>query len=472
MSANPILEEPKPVKTQELFINQYLSAHPDYRHEVAEPNNFGNNTFLTTGQQNLTIQIPDCVFNWHDTYLFFHLAIVAGAAGQYIWLRRDCWSSIFQHIQHYVDTNDYIVDIDNIPKYMQIVSKAETSLEDFKHSEERDGFSASKTLRTAVPAIGACSAALNPNVLGNGPNFATVDYDSPALYKVYPAGTAVSENFMLPMRAIKNTVFANNKNEGYGRVSFLKLYTSTLSQIGFYSDSNLHPSAGTRASLTPGPNTYINNVILYLSKEKNESNIAALSGGYRKMIPYVRAYKLPSNGSSATSTFNFNATDGLFLQKVYYSAYNATEDLDTAYDNDNSGDDVTINVPKIKTFYTNLNGSRIQPLTLDTQVLDPNTGDHGVFTDWMTIKHNLKGSVIQNRKMYQQNWFWLDNFAMQSPEEMQNDDTTKLAGIPMGTKDVTWSFKADSQTNAQYQNYCFAVMLRQMTVGGGKVMMS
>src|SRR6185312_11970575 len=100
---------------------QNFWSHQQLAHTQVNPNNFGTNINITNSLTPVTFNLPVDVFNWYDAQLSFNLvipAVTANPGARYIWLRSDVWSGCIQHIQHYVQTNQYIVDLDYIQNYV------------------------------------------------------------------------------------------------------------------------------------------------------------------------------------------------------------------------------------------------------------------------------------------------------------------------------------------------------------------
>jgi hypothetical protein len=120
---------------------------------------------------------------------------------------------------------------------------------------------------------------------------------------------------------------------------------------------------------------------------------------------------------------------------------------------------------KVQTFVTKLNGRALQDLTMDctkaTNIWDSN------YTDYLNIKRQFRGSLIQSRKQYQNNWFWCDDFSGKTAEQEQkrDDDNNVISGVPLGPVPMTWSFNGITMVNASYQHYTWVCVMRKMVCG-------
>ena len=96
--------------------------------------------------------------------------------------------------------------------------------------------------------------------------------------------------------------------------------------------------------------------------------------------------------------------------KVYHAPYANNEDLDTMYDHLNnavvSGSSVLIATAasnqKVLSYFTQLNGQRIQNITIDCTATGP-------FLDYMSHRSQIRGSVLSNLNVFQYNWFHCDD---------------------------------------------------------------
>jgi hypothetical protein len=266
----------------------------------------------------------------------------------------------------------------------------------------------------------------------------------------------------------------------YGQLSYLRLFFGPLSKIGYLSNNNQSPSDGTLADLESNlslPPT-ITNLQLQLAVEGNQTMRNSivnefLTKGIQYYIPWVQAYKTSNNGISQSVSLQFDVGNGQSLMKVYHSIFNNTETRDTAYDNTNL--DVSLlpvadisAIPlasglnqKVRQFYTMLNGKRQQDITVDCQA-------SGFFTDYLSMRRYLRGSVIQNLSQYQFNWHWCDDYSEFGASADQEGRPELIAGVPLGAMPLTWTFAGSLMNNRSgsanaYQHYSFAVFQKKLT---------
>jgi hypothetical protein len=112
------------------------------------------------------------------------------------------------------------------------------------------------------------------------------------------------------------------------------------------------------------------------------------------IVPYVHAFK---NSTAASTSSNIhqrvNIGHGRSLLRVYHIVNRNDESGRTAYDINNTYEE------KIVNFYTALDNERLQEITVD-----PSKNE-----DYMFLQESLKGSTIQNSRMYKYNRVWIDD---------------------------------------------------------------
>jgi len=366
-----------------------------------------------------------------------------------------------------------------LQNYLDIVLKKELSQDEFL-SLDRDltGVGHNNSLINVIPAL------RNANYNGNNtltasfqPNPSSVNYTEPAYFAVSGAAQAVTYNVQFCLGRLKNTLFAMDKNIYMGQITYVKLYFGPLSKVCYNSTSNNNPSDGVKSSYT-GAAT-ISNLQLMLAVETNRDLRAmtmnkVASQGLSFFIPYVQAFKTSNNGPTQNISIQLDAGNGKSLMKVYHAPFNQQEDLDTMYDHANTATisgvtSIAIN-QKTQQYYTQLNGQRIQNLTLDCTSAGP-------FLDYMQHKRQIRGSILQNLNVYQYNWFHCDDFTAFGSRYDQDNKGELISGIPMnGAVPLTWSFVGvvmrplvANSANNSFQHYTWCVFIKRLTMAPGQV---
>ena len=238
----------------------------------------------------------------------------------------------------------YIVDINQLQNYMDIIVKRETDREDFLSLDPSlNEVGQSNSVVNVVPALRNANNTTT-NLVPFAANPSSVNYTEPGYFEVGALGNGalagnVTYNVSVPLHLIKNSFFSCKKEIYCSQTTYLKLYFGPVSKICYLSTSNASPSAGVRSSYSGVGE--IQNLQLMLPIETNENIRSMLmntvaQGGLSFVIPYTQAFKNNNTGPSQTISIQFDQTLGKHLQKVIHSLYNNQEDMDTAYDHSNN----------------------------------------------------------------------------------------------------------------------------------------
>lgn len=474
-SQSAIAEGGSVVTADQINYQQKMFSHPSYRFEPQFPNTFGQPINLTTSQTPVTINIPPEVFNLAQSSLNYSVTLPAAGAGNYIWYALQALREI-SHIQFYAGNSMWIVDLDNLQNYLDIVLKKELEQDEFLSLDPLTGVSQNNSLVNVIPALrNANYNGNNTLTAGFAANPSSVNYGEPAYFQVGGNNAAVTYNVQFPLKYIKNTAFSIDKSLYFGQTTYLKLYFGPLSKICFQSTSNANPSAAAKTSYTGAAE--VRNLQLMLAQESNLdlANMikSQVSSGLSYLIPYVQAFKTSNSGGSQSISIQLDQGNGRSLMKVYHAPYNVQEDLDTMYDHSNNDTisgttSIAIN-QKTQQYYTQLNGKRTQDITLDCTSAGP-------FTDYMQHKRQLRGSILSNLNVYQYNWFHCDDFSDFGPRYDQDNKGELISGIPMSVAPLTWSFVGlvmrplvANSTNNTFQHYTWFVFVKKLSMSPGQV---
>ena len=136
--------------TQIDYVQKYFS-HPDYRFDPQFPNTFGQTITLGASQTPSTINLPPEVFNMAPAILSYTVTLPA-VPNNYIWYSQNSLAEI-SHLQWFPSNGQFIVDLDNLQNYLDIVLKKEQSREDFLSNSELIGSYASNSVANVIPAL-------------------------------------------------------------------------------------------------------------------------------------------------------------------------------------------------------------------------------------------------------------------------------------------------------------------------------
>lgn len=486
-SQSAIAEGASVVTADQINYHQKMFSHPSYRFTPQFSNTFGQPIVLGSSQVPVTINLAPEVFNLAQSYLVYSVNLPAPGGANYIWYAQQALKEI-SHIQFYSGSNMWIVDLDNVQNYLDIVLKKELEQDEFLSLDPMTGVSANNSLNNVIPALRNSN-----NTITNTPNLnanpSSINYTEPAYYQVGGLNGQVSYQVQFPLRLLKNTAFSIDKNMYFGQTTYLKIYFGPTSKICYSSLSNQHPSASTKSSYAPANSATIGppyaggaynagvspiNLQLMLAVETNQDLRTMImnqvqTSGLSYLIPYVQAFKNSNQGTTQNISIQLDQGNGRSLMKCYHAIFNSNEDLDTQYDCSNNDTiagvySATLN-QKVLQYYTQLNGKREQDLTLDCTSTGP-------FTDYMQHRRMLRGSILNNLNVYQYNWFHCSDYADFGPRYDQDNKGELISGIPMSVAPLTWSFIGVNMRALlnTFQHYTWFVFIKKLTMSPGVVL--
>ncbi len=468
------------VTSPQLDYTQKTFHHGQYSWLQVYANTYQAPIALNTSQTPVVLNLPNDVYNLSQSYLNFQV-MLPKSTGNYIWTYQDVWS-VLSHIQFYGAQGVFLVDLDNLQNYMKIVMKKEVGLNEFKTNDPMNLFYQSNTVKNAVPALRAGNSGT--------PNPSSLNYSEPAYFSVGTLSGDVVLNCILPLRFLKNTLFAMDKDLYFGTLMYMKLFFGPLSQVCYQSTSNASPNDGTPANYSAdvqaSPNVpTITNLSLYLAIEQDPSVhtqvISRFMSGESLYIPFVQAFKT-TNSASLNQNMNIllQMGSGITLLKMIHSLFDGSENYNLKYDCSNNhstnfngaASGGTFSTPgqgssyKVNNYWTLINGRRLQTVNLDctggTQTISG--GVPAIYTDYLLHYPSIKGSVLQNRDVYQQNWFHCDDFTGFGDGDQKNINMELLGGIPLKAIPLTWTFTSTVQNAVPYTHYTWAVVSRKVNV--------
>lgn len=460
--------------------SQYVYDRPQYKFQQVMPNQFGSPINVNSSLNQVTFNLPVNVMNLSRSYIMGTLSLPATAA-RHNWIFRDIPFREFQHIQLYASNQNYLVDLDNVQNYMKIMAKKEVSLSDYKSMDPLYGIAPSNTVNNAVPALRHNNATIAgvPTPSANL-NPSSINYDEPAYFEAGALATDASYNFCYPFRLLKHTLFAMDKSIYTNQILYVRCYVGPIGKVAYASQSPNSPSAGTPEAYTGAAE--VQNLQIMVAVDTNNATKERLisevnsPNGKSFYIPFTQANTFSNSGPNQSLTLQIDSGQGDLLERVIHSVFNTQQSLDTAYDCANNAIVAAgcVNAQKIINYYTQIDGQRLQDLTITCQ----DSGGAGIFTDYMQQKRCIQGSVLQNLSVYQYNWFHEDDFDGYNAKVLQSDnDGGFISGLRLTGKQRTWQIIANMATTntvgttitPSYQHYNWCVYQRELIMKGGSI---
>ena len=119
------------VSADQIDYSQKLFSHPSYRYDPQFCNTFGQPIILGSSQTPSTINIPPEVFNLSQSILLYSVNLPPGLANNYTWYALQALREI-SHIQFYAGNSMWIVDVDNLQNYLDVILKKELCDEEWQ----------------------------------------------------------------------------------------------------------------------------------------------------------------------------------------------------------------------------------------------------------------------------------------------------------------------------------------------------
>jgi|688.fasta_scaffold60564_6 hypothetical protein len=454
--------------------------HPFYKLSRVLPLSGSQTTTITSsGGQEVLFEIPSKCFNLARSYLSFDMTPAAGGALNFNNVFADCLAPVRQ-IQVYTRGGLYLCDINEVGVYTQIVSKAETKLDDFMtydRGDGREGTSLGSGHFNGIMKPSGVVVGSNPrwNIANSlaypylGQDYIENDYFISGT-TVNTAGPSIS--YRIPLYLIRNSLLSLDKDLLFDEVLIFRLVFGSSSRVVTCSTTANAPFTGPTAftgSIT------VNNLQMLLSIEQNQDVINSLRDkmrspeGLQILLPYIYTNKSSLSGTSQSITLRYNRAHGINLQKIYYSVYHANESSNTAYDHGNydMGNPITnVAAPsKISSFYTMLNNQRNQEFDVRC---------HPTSEDYLLLKEKIKGSVILSSGQYNYNWFWMEDFTTPSSPLEQPLQPTEEVNMAQGI-DLSVEQKYDwfgTMVAGNYNHYAFSITQKILSINANGINIS
>ncbi len=431
------------IPTQIDYKDVAPSATPKYRFLRIPLNNLTGSTFQVgpTTSQLMEFKLPNTVYNLAQSYVSYQLSIPTSGATFANWVHDDCLD---------VATTAYfgsaagpdLCNLQYVNRYTKIVRKMKTSLQDFLSKD------ISSQLHT-------CNSAATANLVAASGASATTNYTEPQYIRSAALDTAVTATRKFNLNGIKDTIFSVDKDLYIPSEMYVRFTCGVGNQIAFASTNIADPTAGAAAIAVP---ITVQQTYLWLAVEQNQLIIDSvmnkvLTTGLKMNVPYTTAWRTSSTGTIANIQIPINQQYGRKLKRMLHTVWNATESSNTALDCANRD-----GAKKITLYNTFMDNKQMQDFQLSTAASDTT----GLYEDdWRENRKYCKGSVIQNRAMYNLNWFHCDSWVEPSKNYF-DDDSNEDDGLPMNTPRL-WQIQATT-ANANLTHYNFGTFIRQVVI--------
>lgn len=435
------------IHSHQLNYKPVHEANPKYRTMRIPLNNLtGSTTTLTaTETRLLEFKMPNCVYNLAQSYIGYSIAIPTSGAPNANWVQEDSFEICSQIYFGNASGMD-LCNLNNVSRYVKVARKIKTKFNDFITNDSTSGL---------YPSNVQASANYYPVAGQNSGNTLTgvINYIEPAYLSATALNGVVAKDRLFKLGDIPETIFANDKDIYIPTDMYLRVTAGPVNNFAFYSTAIDNPSTGASALAVT---TTLNNIYLYLSVETNDLIIQSvmskvLTSGLSLNIPYTTSFRNSSTGVVANVNIPLSSQYGSKLKQILTLVYNGTDSTNTTQDN---GD---YNGTKLLTYNTFVNNRQLQDNKISCSA-----GTNGIVANWDDYRENskyIKGSVIQNKAMYAQNWFHLDRFFEENKSTLI-DEYNRQDGLDM-SQPILWQLQATT-ANGTWAYYNYATFNRNV----------
>ena len=125
------------VTAKQINYHQDMYSHPSYQFQPQYPNTFGQPISLGAAQIPIQITIPPEVYNLAQSFLNYDMNLnQAAAAGSFVWMFMQALSAI-SNIQLVSGSGQFLVNLDHLQNYLDVVLKRELSYDEFQAMDSR-----------------------------------------------------------------------------------------------------------------------------------------------------------------------------------------------------------------------------------------------------------------------------------------------------------------------------------------------
>lgn len=431
------------IVSEELDFKSLSISHGTYQLSKVTPQSGLSTVNITTsGGQESIFEFSPRVYNLGRSILSFTATPNASGASQYNWFHCDGLSMIRQ-IQLYTRTGVYMVDIQDLNKYMKMTMRMSHKIKDvitWDKADDADGyFEGLRCNNTDEVQITASALGGRPTTAG----LANTSMLEPSYTFVGAVNTATPViNFQVPFSRIVDSIIGLDRDQLFGETIYLRIVWAPSTQAVFFGTSATNPTTG--ATVFAGE-LVLSNLLVYLAVEQNPIIIQEMQNKYNAglsyMVPYVYHNKQNLSSTSQNISLKYNRAHGMKLKKILWSPFNNTESVNTTYDNDNLADD------KVLSYYTLVNNVRTSQFNYNTSAGE----------DWLDKKHLFKDSCILGSNEYYYNFVHVEDFTDGKGLDANIDDGLDL------TTEIKWDMSATT-ADAQHNHYIYAIATKQLTV--------
>lgn len=464
-----------------LDYQKYVSTHGTYQlTRLIQQTGTQTVPVPNAGGAESIFEIPPKVINFAKSSLRFSVTPVAGGANNFNCFFTDGLPCIRQ-LQLYTRSGLYLVDINDLDRYSNMVLRREVPHEDLLNFDNINSANPTGLFEGLVESniLAASNFRLDSTAVAGqaGASSANTNYLEPLYYIYGGLNTATPVlNYCINMDIIKNSLLGLDKDLYFkGEILYLRIVWSPATKFYFVSPT---ASTGVLVPVAPTGAITISNLVFYLAVEINpeiENMIkskCSSAEGLSLITPWIFYNKINLTSTIQNITTRYNRAHGMKLQKIYWALYNPVEQSATAFLHTNvaptglgagaaPGATVT-------SFYTLLNNIRTSQYDYTCANLD----------DYLVQRTKLEGSCIFSSNEYYYNWVWVEDFTDDNPiydkvnSEVPRENCTD--GLDL-TNEIKFDIYANINPNYNAagnngaNHYIFAITQKLLTISPSRI---
>lgn len=401
-------------------------------------NNQGNYTFDRTAAS------PEYRFNLADTnsYVNMSRSVLCGTltipadatpANNYLSVAQ---MSLIESIRVVNAAGQELLNItQDLPRYLRTVGLQNTSYEDFTHRD---------VCEATYPSNALASANVQEPYSGGSWLATTKNYTEPLYLRQSGSNAVLTWNFRFSLGAIKRTILAVDKTiyTGNDKIELIVTWAPY--------DRFAYTSAGATMNVVPT----LTNVKLEVYTETNEHLKASILNKFNSeglsLLHEVPKVFIDSGSTSTTKNVSAIVTRamGSYLTTVHVTPFQTSKSLSSNFDCNNTAG------AKIVSFQTSVDNKPLRDQTLTAASDDV----------WLEMKDKLRGTVIQDKAMFDRNWSFTDDFRGDCEhDEEKNLISGKFIGASPDSGDTAQlTYQLESTCSGSNNSiYITAILLRK-----------
>jgi hypothetical protein len=453
------METPQAIETivsKELDYRPLSVNEPFYSYTRIFPQSGSTTTTINAGGNDTIFELPPTkAYNLAKSWFEFQLTI-PGVNNESLLVFAD-FIPYFRQIQVYTRGGLFLMDLNDAHLQSKMTMKINKKLTDTLNSYIKR--SDDTTIQTYIPCYASNAFKNDPLATRYSGSDADKNFTEPAYFVITNIGVAnLTLNVTIYFKEIWDTILSIDHDIIFNETILVRFVWNSMTNIGCSSDNN----GDSHSFVNP---ITVRQMELHLAIEENLSITSGLLSkiaspeGFSLIIPYTYSNSISLTGTSNTVTLRINRANGLTLDKIYHSVFDA---YDPAFPNYGVYDNNNTNAAKVQSFYTNLNNQKMNQYDFSINNED----------DYKVLRPILLDSTIQTSNIYYYNWTWVQLFRQGTIMPQYNSDNI-IQGIDLNQGEQKWDFVATVVAPVNnYNHQSFVVCKRKLVITSAGIVLN